>query len=48
MLKVRGDSSLTMGIGTLPNQASTGTLEANIGNDLSLAMDLLKPYRRIR
>lgn len=48
MLKVRGDSSLTMGIGTLPNQASTGSLEANIGNDLSLAMDLLKPYRRIR
>lgn len=48
MLKVRGDSSLTMGIGTLPSQATTGTLEANINSDMAMAIDLLKPYRRIR
>jgi len=47
MLKIRGDSSMTMGIGTSPNTTSTGVNE-NIGNDMSMAMDLLKPYRRIR
>jgi hypothetical protein len=48
MLKVRGDSSLTMSVGTLPNSGSTGNLEQNIGSDMAMAMDLLKPYRRIR
>lgn len=47
MLKIRGDASMTMGIGTSPNTASNGVNE-NIGNDMSMAMDLLKPYRRIR
>lgn len=47
MLKIRGDASMTMGIGTSPNTASSGVNE-NIGNDMSMAMDLLKPYRRIR
>lgn len=48
MLKIRGDSSLTMSVGTLPNSGSTGNLEQNIGSDMAMAMDLLKPYRRIR
>ena len=48
MLKVRGDSSLTMAVGTLPSQVTTAQTQADIGNDLGLAMDLLKPYRRIR
>ena len=47
MLKIRGDASMTMGIGTSPDTASNGVNE-NIGNDMSMAMDLLKPYRRIR
>jgi hypothetical protein len=48
MLKVRGDASLTMGVGTLPNQSSTTQVQENIGSDMAMAMDLLKPYRRIR
>lgn len=48
MLKVRGDASLTMSVGTLPNSSGTPNLEQNIGNDMAMAMDLLKPYRRIR
>lgn len=48
MLKIRGDASLTMGVGTLPNQSSTSQINENIGSDMSMAMDLLKPYRRIR
>ena len=48
MLKIRGDSSLTMSVGTLPNSGSTGNIEQNIGSDMAMAMDLLKPYRRIR
>jgi hypothetical protein len=48
MLKVRGDASLTMGVGTLPNQSSTTQIQENIGSDMAMAMDLLKPYRRIR
>jgi hypothetical protein len=48
MLKVRGDASLTMSVGTLPNSNGTPNLEQNIGNDMAMAMDLLKPYRRIR
>jgi hypothetical protein len=47
MLKVRGDASMTMGIGTAPVTSSTG-VNQNITNDISMAMDLLKPYRRIR
>lgn len=47
MLKVRGDASMTMGIGTSPVTDSTG-VNQNITNDMSMAMDLLKPYRRIR
>lgn len=47
MLKVRGDASMTMGIGTAPVTDSTG-VNQNISNDMSMAMDLLKPYRRIR
>lgn len=48
MLKVRGDSSLTMAVGTLPNQSSVQQTQANIGDDMSMAMALLAPYRRIR
>ena len=47
MLKVRGDSSMTMGIGTQPITDSIG-VNQNISNDMSMAMELLKPYRRIR
>jgi hypothetical protein len=46
MLKVRGDNSMTMAVGTLPSQATPQT--QNIGSDMGMAMDLLKPYRRIR
>lgn len=45
-LKVRGDNSLTMGVGTIPSQSMAGN--QNIGDDMAMAMDLLKPYRRIR
>ena len=48
MLKVRGDSSMTMAIGTQPNYTGTPVIAENIGNDMAMAMDLLKPYRRIR
>lgn len=46
MLKVRGDNSLVMGVGTTPSQGVAGN--QNIGDDMAMAMDLLKPYRRIR
>ena len=45
-LKVRGDNSLVMGVGTLPSQAAPGN--QNIGTELAMAQELLKPYRRIR
>ena len=48
MLKIRGDASLTMGIGTMPNSSSASGVSDNIGSDMSMVMDLLKPYRRIR
>lgn len=48
MLKVRGDSSMTMSVGTLPSYNSTPDINANIGSDMGMAIDLLKPYRRIR
>jgi hypothetical protein len=48
MLKVRGDNSLTMAVGTLPSQATTPQVQASISDDMSMAMALLAPYRRIR
>lgn len=48
MLKVRGDSSLTMAVGTLPSQATTPQVQASINDDMSMAIALLAPYRRIR
>jgi hypothetical protein len=48
MLKIRGDASLTMSIGTMPNSSSAPGVSQNIGSDMAMAMDLLKPYRRIR
>ena len=48
MLKVRGDSSMTMAVGTLPSYNSTPEIAQNIGSDMAMAVDLLKPYRRIR
>lgn len=48
MLKVRGDSSMTMAVGTLPSYNATPTMTENIGSDMAMAIDLLKPYRRIR
>jgi hypothetical protein len=48
MLKVRGDNSLTMGIGTLPQQSTTPQYQASIQDDMSMAISLLAPYRRIR
>jgi hypothetical protein len=47
MLKIRGDASMTMGIGTMPVTDSTGVGQ-NINSDMTMAMELLKPYRRIR
>ena len=45
-LKARGDHSLTMGV---INRASEAIPNAQgLGNELTLATDLLKPYRRIR
>ena len=48
MLKVRGDNSLTMAVGTLPSQMTTPQVQASISDDMSMAMSLLAPYRRIR
>jgi len=48
MLKVRGDNSLTMAVGTLPQQSSMPQYQASIQDDMSMAIDLLRPYRRIR
>jgi hypothetical protein len=48
MLKVRGDASLTMAIGTQANSVTSDGVTQNIGSDMGMAMDLLKPYRRIR
>lgn len=48
MLKVRGDASMTMGIGTQPNNFGASDVTQDIGDDMSMAMALLKPYRRIR
>lgn len=48
MLKVRGDNSLTMAVGTLPSQSTTPQVQASINDDMSMAIALLQPYRRIR
>lgn len=48
MLKVRGDASMTMGIGTQPNNFGAPAVDADIADDMAMAMALLKPYRRIR
>lgn len=45
-LKVRGDNSMVMNVGSTPGQAVEGAQK--IGTELALAQDLLKPYRRIR
>jgi len=45
-LKVRGDNSLVMAVATRGVQEAAGT--QRIGSDLTLAQDLLKPFRRIR
>jgi len=38
---------MPMAIGTSPYTVGTGVSQ-NIGKELNMAMDLLKPYRRIR
>ena len=48
MLKIRGDASLTMSVGTLPSNYAADNIQQNIGSDMGMAMDLLRPYRRIR
>jgi len=45
-LKVRGDSSMTMGIGTSPSQSTPG--KDKLSDEIKLAQDLLNPYCRIR
>ena len=47
MLRIRGDASMTMGVGTQPTSDPSGTWK-NISSDMTMSMDLLKPYRRIR
>ena len=45
-LKIRGDASLTMAV---TNTATNQTSSSNVyGNDIVVAQDLLKPFRRIR
>jgi hypothetical protein len=45
-LKVRGDNSLVMAVTTRPSAAPSDA--QNIKGDLGLAMELLKPFRRMR
>lgn len=45
-LKVRGDNSLVMGVGTQPSQTVEGSQK--LGTELAMAQSLLMPYRRIR
>lgn len=47
-IKVRGDSSMTMSIGSSPSAYATSNIPADIAGDLNMAMNLLKPFRRIR
>lgn len=45
-LKVRGDNSLVMGVGTQPSQTVEGSQK--LGTEIAMAQQLLMPYRRIR
>ena len=45
-LKVRGDSSMTMTVGTRAGEALPNTQK--VGEELALAQQLLLPYRRVR
>ena len=45
-LKVRGDSSMTMAIGTSAGPSTPG--KDKLSDEISLAKELLQPYRRIR
>lgn len=45
-LKVRGDNSLVMGVGTQPSQIAPGAQA--LGEEIQMAKELLMPYRRIR
>jgi len=46
MLKVRGDSSMTMAISNTAGQTVAG--KDKMGEDIALAKELLTPYRRVR
>ena len=46
MLKVRGDSSMTMGISTSASQSTPG--KDKLSDEINLAKELLMPYRRVR
>ena len=46
MLKVRGDSSMTMAISNTAGQSIAG--KDKMGEDIALAKELLTPYRRVR
>jgi hypothetical protein len=48
MLKIRGDNSLTMTVGTFPSQSAISSIDTSSASDMSMAMALLAPYRRIR
>ena len=45
-LKVRGDSSMTMGVITSPSVSSPG--KDKLSDEIQLAKELLQPYRRVR
>lgn len=45
-LKVRGDTSMVMGVGSNPSASVEGT--QRVGSDIALADVLLKPFRRMR
>ena len=45
-LKVRGDSSMTMGISTSVSQSTPG--KDKLSDEIALAKELLVPYRRVR
>lgn len=45
-LKTRGDSSMTMGISSLPSNSLPNA--DKVGQEIALAMQLLLPYRRVR
>jgi len=45
-LKIRGDASLVMAVTTNPSQQISGS--QRLGNDIAVAEEILKPFRRIR